>query len=508
MRTIAIVNQKGGCGKTTTAINLAGVLARQGRRTLLVDLDPQSHCAAGLAIPEARIDVQIGDAMMARPDQAIDWTRLLWRVSRSLDLAPSTVRLAALESARGGLAGAENAEARLAGVLSKIADQYEFCLIDCPPNIGLLTYNALAAAGEVLIPVETAFFALQGASKQIAAIKSLAKRLNVSPAIRVLPTMHDGKNTLAGDVLEELTKRFNDALVPVVIRHDARLKEAVSFGQPIIDYAGDSPGAKDYAALASWLLTDAGQLRPAASHTGTAVIAGPGMGSGVHIGPAIAPARVAPAVASPVPAGLGGNVPIPQPPARAFALPSAAAGTPAHAPTGAVATLEAPRQEVVARNGVAGVAEAKELPSAAASEEIRARLLELSNRVSRLAERTTGPTLQTKPEPPARPSTDMSVLFGVRNTASGAFFVQPAGSARSVSIAGEFNGWSASATPMNKNEQLGVFERTLPLPPGRYSYRLVIDGVWGHDVHNPASEPNPFGEMNSILQVPVSGGRL
>ncbi|MFN7558925.1 MAG: ParA family protein, partial [bacterium] len=167
MRTIAIVNQKGGCGKTTTAINLAGVLARQGRRTLLVDLDPQSHCASGLAIPEARIDVQIGDAMMARPDQAIDWTRLLWRVSRSLDLAPSTVRLAALESARGGLAGAENAEARLAGVLSKIADQYEFCLIDCPPNIGLLTYNALAAAGEVLIPVETAFFALQGASKQI-----------------------------------------------------------------------------------------------------------------------------------------------------------------------------------------------------------------------------------------------------------------------------------------------------------------------------------------------------
>ena len=146
MRTIAIINQKGGCGKTTTAINLAGVFSRSGLRTLLVDLDPQSHCAAGLAIPEQRIDVNIGDAMLAPDDKRIDWTRLLWRVSRNLDLAPSTVRLAGLESTRGGLATMASPERRLLSVLSRLADQYDVCLIDCPPSIGLLTYTHLSPA--------------------------------------------------------------------------------------------------------------------------------------------------------------------------------------------------------------------------------------------------------------------------------------------------------------------------------------------------------------------------
>ena len=104
MRTIAIINQKGGCGKTTTAINLAGLLARAGRRTLLVDMDPQSHCAAGLGIPEHRLDMDIGDAMLAIGDRHIDAARLLWKAGRNLDLAPSRMRLAGLEAARGGLA--------------------------------------------------------------------------------------------------------------------------------------------------------------------------------------------------------------------------------------------------------------------------------------------------------------------------------------------------------------------------------------------------------------------
>lgn len=527
MRIIAIINQKGGCGKTTTAINLAGVLARQGHRTLLVDLDPQSHCAAGLAIPEARIDVQIGDAMMARTDQAIDWTRLLWRVSRSLDLAPSTVRLAALESARGGLAGAENAETRLKNVLVRLADQYEFCLIDCPPNIGLLTYNALAAASEVIIPVETAFFALQGATKQVAAIKSLAKRLNVTPTIRVLPTMHDTKSTLATDVLDELTRRFSDALIPVVIRHDGRLKEAVSFGQPIIDYAGDSAGAQDYAALATWMLTDAAKLpgtRPVApsslSIAPTAPVA-PAVGPVVSGKPASpAPAPITP---PPLPAHAVTTKPAAQPlkpvvvqTARIGGIAQPVGTTPAPTatkiaapvPSAGTATLTPPPLPTAA------VAEPKPAmtttAAASAADEIRNRLMDLTGRVTRLAERNSILTPPAPVDPLIKPKavSDLSPLFGVRNTSAGALFVQPGSFAKTIYIAGDFNGWSSTSTPMARNEVLGVFEKTLPLPPGRHSYRLIVDGRWTHDVHNAVSEPNPFGELNSILDVPTSAGRL
>jgi chromosome partitioning protein len=566
VRTIAIINQKGGCGKTTTAINLAGVLARQGRRTLLVDLDPQSHCAAGLAIPEARIDVQIGDAMMARHDQAIDWTRLLWRVSRSLDLAPSTVRLAALESARGGLVGAENSETRLRNVLVRLADQYEFCLIDCPPNIGLLTYNALAAADEVVIPVETAFFALQGASKQVATIKSLAKRLNVSPTVRVLPTMHDKSSSLAGDVLEELTRRFTDGLIPVVIRHDGRLKEAVSFGQPIVDYAADSPGAQDYAALATWLLSDAGKLRrevaAASSSTPTpAPLAGSGApsissmsprpiapqaapmvtthapASASAAGPAAAPAPMRPVIVQAPPTTLIGSKGVPSvgiatvkpvgaaPTSSPAASPSGSAGlrvTPsaqtqtiaqaqrAGSATAVLTPPPLPTQATIPQGIIAEPKPAMTSSSAAtAADEIRARLLDLTGRVTRLAERNSILSVPSPAPPAIKPLvSDLSPLLGVRHTASGTLFVQPGSSARTIYIAGEFNNWSATATPMHRNEALGVFERILPLPAGRMTYRLVIDGRWTHDLHNPVSEPNPFGELNSVLDIPASSGRL
>jgi chromosome partitioning protein len=257
VRTIAIVNQKGGCGKTTTAINLAGVFAGMGYRTLLVDVDPQSHCAAGLAIPEQRIDVQIGDAMAAvGGGRAVDLDRLLWRVSRNLDLAPSTMKLAALESTRGELAGRSQPESRLAKVLAGLGDRHDICLVDCSPAIGMLTFNALVAATEVIIPVETGFFSLQGATKQANTIKSLGKRLGVAPPFRMLATMHVPESVLARELLEELKRRFPGKVMGQVIRYDQRLREAASFGQPVIEYAPDSTGAEDYRLLAEWLVAN------------------------------------------------------------------------------------------------------------------------------------------------------------------------------------------------------------------------------------------------------------
>ncbi|MGD9688782.1 MAG: AAA family ATPase [Phycisphaerales bacterium] len=455
MRTIAIINQKGGCGKTTTAINLAGVFSRAGVRTLLVDLDPQAHCAAGLAIPEQRIDISIGDALAACDDKPIDWTRLLWRVSRNLDLAPSTVRLAGLEAARGGLSHLPNPERRLLSVLSRLADQYDICLLDCPPAIGLLTYNALVAASDVLIPVETSFFSLQGAAKQVSAIKSLGKRLGVAPPYRILPTLHNDQSTLSRDLLGELQRRFEGRVSPVVIRFDQHLREAVSFGQPVVEYAPHAPGAEDYVALGRWLL-DARELQP--------------------VLPASAPALDDSSVTVREGAAdsfLGG-------PAQLDAHPPAVAPGPTPVET---------------------------LPTA---EAIRSRTTELASRVAKLVERgeprplaiADVPTLTTYLRAAGRIETPgLAGVYGVRETRQGVLFVQPASLGRSIAVAGTFNNWSPDQHPLRLNEQLGVYETCIPLPPGKFSYRLVIDGQWRADPHNAETEANPFGGINSILNV-------
>jgi chromosome partitioning protein len=499
VRTIAIINQKGGCGKTTTAINLAGVFSRSGLRTLLVDLDPQSHCAAGLAIPEQRIDVSIGDAMVAPDNRPIDWSRLLWRVSRNLDLAPSTVRLAGLESARGGLASTEQPERRLLSVVSRLADQYDCCLIDCPPAIGLLTYNALVAATEVLIPVETAFLSLQGASKQVSTIKALSKRLGASAPFRLLPTMHNPESPLSRDLLDELQRRFESRVIPVVIRFDHALREAVSFGQPVIEYAPHSHGAEDYVALGRHLIehpADKSQRRevddtiaepkPGAFDHGAAfdlpISTGPGTAN--------APQTTAPTAPITVRPGAAESVLTASSPARVPAV--AAAVTAETTPTPAAATTTTP------------------IDAAA----LLSRAADLASRAQKLAARVGGPAPAetstavptmaafSKARSAARDTAGaIAAIYGVRLTSSGVLFVQPASIGTRVAIAGEFNGWSAEASPMTLNPTLGVFEACLPLPVGRFQYRLVVDGQWIPDPANPETAPNPFGEPNSIINV-------
>jgi len=160
MRTIAIANQKGGCGKTTVSINLAACLAREGRRTLLVDMDPQAHCALGLAVPEDQIEVSIADVLTHRDNgDRIDIGRSIWQITANFDLAPSTTALAQFEL---NCNGADDRQERLGSALAAVSDKYDFTLIDCPPHIGLLTLNALQAASEVVIPVDTGYFSLQG----------------------------------------------------------------------------------------------------------------------------------------------------------------------------------------------------------------------------------------------------------------------------------------------------------------------------------------------------------
>ena len=497
MRTIAIINQKGGCGKTTTAINLAGVLASAGKRTLLVDLDPQGHCAAGLAIPEQRVDVHIGDAMLASAEATIDWTRLLWRISRCLDLAPSTVRLAGLEAPRGGLAGAEDAEARLERVLTRLADQYDVCLIDCSPAIGMLTFNALVAAQEILIPVETAFFALQGASKQVATIKSLSKRLGVSPTYRLVPTMHHAETALSRDVLEEIGRKFGDSLAPVVIRYDDKLREAASFGQPVVEYAPESVGAEDYLALGRFVLDN-----PPARGTSRRV---------PMPMPEVAPlpesekqVTVSSIAASAVlSTGRRGRKP--------KASEAISVGLAQSSVDAATSRITEVATELSHTNGstATAVAEPSSITSADAAlaaaraareslETLAARTADLAKRATKLARRGPIVEIEAMPMKPERTST---ALFGVFKTSMGLLFVQPRTLGRYVCVAGDFNAWQPDAARMKVNEDLGVLELLLPLPTGEHQYRLVADGQWMTDPHNPFTIPNSFGTLNSVAHM-------
>lgn len=264
-RTIAVVNQKGGCGKTTTAINLAAVLARGGDRTLLVDMDPQSHCATGLGIPESRIEFGLAQALSA-PPQEIDADSLLWEVSRNLWLAPSTVDLAAFEATTPG----GERDRRLERLLERIGGGFRWCIIDCPPTIGLLTFNALRACDEAIVPVETGYFALRGAERQVATVQAVATRLGRTLPLRLLPSMHREGTKVAQEVLAAVTRRFPDLVVPVVVREHEVLREAASFGQAVVEYAPESPAHEDFRQLVEWLRRNAPPTRTDAAASPTA----------------------------------------------------------------------------------------------------------------------------------------------------------------------------------------------------------------------------------------------
>ncbi|MSR17767.1 MAG: ParA family protein [Phycisphaerales bacterium] len=251
MRTLAIVNQKGGCGKTTTAVNLAALLAAQGNATLLVDMDPQSHCAAALSVPEAQIEYAIEEALLRGP--TVDHSALLWQTTKNLWLAPSSAALSRLESGSGGLMAAPDRDRRLSALLDQFAPRFKWCIIDCPPTIGLLTFNAIRAADEALIPVETGFLAMKGAHRQVSTIRSAIARMERNVAVRILPTMHRRESRLASGILTTLQRDFGPMVIPLAIHIHETLRESVALGQPITEHAPASDACEDFRQLVRWL---------------------------------------------------------------------------------------------------------------------------------------------------------------------------------------------------------------------------------------------------------------
>lgn len=261
-RVIAIANQKGGVGKTTTAINLGASLAVSEWRTLIVDIDPQGNATSGLGV-ERRDDLRtIYDVLVE--GEPLAECRIRQLHFPCLDLVPSTRDLVGAEIE---LVGAGDRERILRRALEPVRDDYDFILVDCPPSLGLLTLNTLTAADSVLIPIQCEFYALEGLSQLLNTVRLVQKGLNPALEIEgVLLTMYDRRLNLSRQVAEEAVEYFGDKVFQTAIPRNVRLAEAPSFGQPIVQYDVLSVGAQSYLALARELAeaTAAGRSRAAA----------------------------------------------------------------------------------------------------------------------------------------------------------------------------------------------------------------------------------------------------
>jgi chromosome partitioning protein len=248
MRTIAIVNQKGGCGKTTTAVNLAGCLEAEGARVLVVDIDPQAHATLALGIDPEGIEQNLYE-VLAEAAGGTSLSEVIRPASARLHVAPAGIVLSALEQKLAGDRG-DGRTARLASALASVEDRYDYALIDCPPNVGILTFNALRAAREVVVPLETSVFAIHGVHKLLETLALLADRIGHQLSVRILPTLYDGRTRYARETLGEIRALFGELCFDTVIRSNVKLREAARAGRPVIRFARAANGALDYAALA------------------------------------------------------------------------------------------------------------------------------------------------------------------------------------------------------------------------------------------------------------------
>ena len=402
MMTIAIANQKGGCGKTTSSINLAASLGRLGQRILLIDMDPQGHASLGLGLQcEDRwglyevlmFEAEINDVIISD-------------VSQGVDIIPATISLAAAEQL---LSNLSKKDLQLLLHLEELETDYDFIIIDCPPQLGLLSFNALRAADQLLIPLEMSSFALDGVERLSDTIALLRERFHPDIPVRILPTMVDYRTRFCNTILDEINERFGDDIISSPIHYTVRIKEAAYQGKSIQEFEPRSPAAADYDQLAEDILRSSSPARETLSET---------------------------------------------------------------------------RQRFKNLNKEA------ELSSARAS----------------LAARISG-------DPEISGDTDKADVVEIahnrqRNTAKadqsgrGQTVVMEfvSNGIEKLQLAGEFNDWVPDKDVDTQIEK-GVIRKIINVKPGKYQYRLIIDGKWQKDSSNPYQILNEYGEVNSLLYV-------
>ena len=359
MHVIALSNQKGGCGKTTSAINIAASLASLKKRTLLIDLDPQAHATFGLGIRSEKLEKSMYNVLTEQPDKKKSFLEnIIAPIADNFDLAPSHILLSTIEQE---FTNKDESVSRLHEVLSSLSFPYEYVVIDCPPSLGFLTFNALRASDTVIVPIELGSFSLMGVSKLLSMIELIRVKLQHTPKVYALPTMVDMRTRFARHMLDEIHAAFGEHVLSATVRQTVVVRESQAKGLALIQYNEKAKGAIDYLILSQEILNKTASMPTA--------------------------------------------------------LPSAG------------------RQ-----NGAA-----------------------VSNRLRD--------------------------------------FVFKAKEAKEVHLVGDFNDWAVSNHSLLWQKEEGVWQKRIFLGPGHYRYKFVIDGEWMTDPLNDHLEPNPYGGVDSVLEI-------